>query len=71
MADVQSTLSDTNSKMNKAVEAAKEDFATVRTGRAHPSMFSKLIVDYYGTGTPLTQLASIQTPEARLALITP
>ena len=45
MADVQSTLSDTNSKMNKAVEAAKEDFATVRTGRAHPSMFSKLIVD--------------------------
>ena len=57
--------------MNKAIDVAKEDFATIRTGRAHPAMFAKLMVDYYGTGTPLSQLATVQVPEARLALITP
>ena len=58
-------------KMGKAVEAAKDDFATVRTGRANPAMFQKIMVDYYGTGTPLGQLASLQNPEARTILITP
>jgi len=58
-------------KMDKAVEAAKEDFATVRTGRANPALFQKIMVDYYGTGTPLGQLASLQNPEARTILITP
>jgi len=57
--------------MNKAVDVAKEDFAAIRTGRAHPSMFAKIMVDYYGTATPLAQLATVQVPEARLALITP
>ncbi|MBU6163688.1 MAG: hypothetical protein RL730_1322 [Actinomycetota bacterium] len=68
---IQSVLADANSKMNKAVDVAKEDFAAIRTGRAHPSMFAKIMVDYYGTATPLAQLATVQVPEARLALITP
>ncbi len=53
MSDLNSFLSECNSKMNKAIDVAKEDFAIIRTGRAHPSMFAKLMVDYYGTGTPL------------------
>jgi ribosome recycling factor len=57
--------------MDKAVEVAKDDFATIRTGRAHPALFNKIMVDYYGTYTSLSQLASIQIPEARLAIISP
>ena len=57
-------LSDADEKMVKAVEVAKEDFGAIRTGRAHPSMFAKIMVDYYGTFTPLSQLASVQVPEA-------
>jgi len=57
--------------MGKAVDAAKTDFSTVRTGRANPALFSSLLVAYYGTPTPLQQLASFQTPEARTLLITP
>lgn len=58
-------------KMDKAVEVAKEDFASIRTGRVAPAMFSKLLVDYYGAPTPLQQLASFVTPEARTILINP
>jgi ribosome recycling factor len=58
-------------KMGKAVEATKEDFATVRTGRANPQLFQKLLVDYYGTPTPLAQLGGIQNPEARTIVVTP
>jgi ribosome recycling factor len=57
--------------MNKAVEVAKDEFAAIRTGRAHPAMFSKLTADYYGAPTPIQQLASFQTPEARVVLIQP
>nr|WP_218847368.1 ribosome recycling factor [Psychromicrobium silvestre] len=57
--------------MDKAVEVAKEDFSSVRTGRANPSLFSKVMVDYYGTPTPLQQLASFSVPEARTLLISP
>ena len=71
MADVASALKDAETKMNKAVDVAKDDFATIRTGRAHPSMFNKVMVDYYGTYTALSQLATIQVPEARMALISP
>jgi ribosome recycling factor len=71
MADVASALADAASKMDKAVEVAKDDFATIRTGRAHPALFNKIMVDYYGTYTPLSQLASIQVPEARMAIISP
>jgi len=58
-------------KMDKAVEATKEDFATVRTGRANPQMFQKVLVDYYGTPTPLAQLGGIANPEARTIVVTP
>ena len=58
-------------KMEKAVEVAKEDFSGIRTGRANPGMFNKLMVDYYGAPTPLQQLASFQTPDARTVLIQP
>ena len=71
MSDVASVLKDADTKMSKAVEVAKDDFASIRTGRAHPSLFNKIMVDYYGTYTALSQLASIQVPEARLATIAP
>ena len=71
MSDLATTLSDAAAKMDKAVEVAKEDFGGIRTGRAHPSMFNKINVDYYGTYTPLSQLASIQVPEPRMALVSP
>ncbi len=50
---IQAIIADTNTKMNKAVDVAKEDFAAIRTGRAHPSMFAKIMVEYYGTPSPL------------------
>ena len=64
-------LSDATERMNKAVEVAKDDFATVRTGRANPAMFQKIMVPYYGTPTPLEQLASLQNQEARTLIVTP
>ena len=64
-------ISDAESKMKGAVEHAREEFAAIRTGRAHPAMFNKLMVDYYGSPTPLQQLATFQVPEARTILITP
>jgi ribosome recycling factor len=64
-------ISDAEQKMAKAIDFAKDEFAAIRTGRAHPAMFSKLTADYYGTPTPIQQLASFQVPEARMILITP
>jgi len=64
-------LSDATTRMQKAVEVAKEDFATVRTGRANPQLFQKIMVSYYGTPTPLSQLASLNNPEARTLVVTP
>ena len=64
-------LAEAKDKMNKAVEVAKDDFATVRTGRANPALFQKVLVEYYGTPTPLAQLASMVNQEARTLLITP
>ena len=71
MADLNEILVDAGAKMAKAIDVAKEDFGAIRTGRAHPGMFSKIMVDYYGTLTPLSQLASFQVPEARMALVSP
>ncbi|MDO5051805.1 MAG: ribosome recycling factor [Pseudoclavibacter sp.] len=68
---IKEVLEDTREKMDKAVEHARDDFGTVRTGRANPALFQKLPVDYYGTPTPLGQLASLQVPEARVLVITP
>ena len=64
-------LTDAETRMDKAVESAKEDFATVRTGRANPQLFQKILVSYYGTPTPLAQLASLANPEARTLVVTP
>jgi ribosome recycling factor len=64
-------LSDATARMQKAVEVAKDDFASVRTGRANPQLFQKIMVSYYGTPTPLAQLASLQNPEARTLVVTP
>lgn len=64
-------LADTKTRMDRAVEAAKDDFSTVRTGRANPQLFQKILVDYYGSPTPLAQLASLNNPEARTLLVTP
>jgi len=71
MSDIATSLSEAAAKMEKAVEVAKEDFGSIRTGRAHPSMFAKIVVDYYGTFTPLAQLASFQVPEPRMAIVSP
>src|SRR5450631_787300 len=68
---IDTTMLEAEEKMEKAIEVAKEDFATIRTGRANAAMFNKLTVEYYGSRTPLQQLASFQTPEARTILITP
>ena len=64
-------LSTTDHKMAQAVEFSKEEFAAIRTGRASPVMFAKLTANYYGTPTPIQQLASFQVPEARTILISP
>ena len=64
-------LNEADSKMDKSVEATREEFAAIRAGRAHPSMFNKIVVDYYGSPTPLQQLASFTAPEARVILIQP
>lgn len=68
---ISTVLTETRSKMARAVEVAKEDFATIRTGRANPQLFQKILVNYYGTPTPLEQLASLNNPEARTMLIAP
>jgi ribosome recycling factor len=62
---------ETREKMERALESAKTDFGQVRTGRINPALFQKIPVDYYGTPTPLAQLASLQVPEARTMIVTP
>ena len=68
---INQTLNEADQKMDKAVEVTREDFATIRTGRAHPSMFAKITADYYGTPTPIQQLASFTVPEARVVIVSP
>ncbi len=68
---IDQTLREADAKMDKAVDVAKEDFAAIRTGRAHPQMFAKITADYYGTQTPIQQLAGFQVPEARMVVISP
>lgn len=68
---IDDVLAEAREKMDKAVEVVHNDFQTVRTGRANPALFQKILVDYYGTPTPLAQLASMQNLEARTIVITP
>lgn len=65
------SLRDAETKMNKAVAVAREDFGSIRTGRANPSMFTKILADYYGAPTPVNQLASFHSPEPTLMVVTP
>ena len=68
---IDETLLEAEEKMDKAVDVAKEDLAGVRTGRANPAMFSKLTADYYGTPTPISQMASFNVQDARMVVISP
>jgi len=68
---IDETLFEAEEKMERAVIFAKEDMATIRTGRATPAMFAKVMIDYYGAPTPLPQMASIAIPEPRMAIIKP
>ena len=68
---IEETLFEAEEKMEKAVTVAREDFSIIRTGRAHPSMFNRITVEYYGSPTPVNQLASFQVPEPRMVVIQP
>ena len=68
---IDETLLEGEEKMEKAVAVAKDNFAAIRTGRAHPAMFAKVVVDYYGAATPLNQLAGFTSTDARMIVITP
>ena len=68
---INQTLREADQKMDKAVEVTREEFAAIRAGRANPSMFSKITADYYGTPTPIQQLAGFTAPEARIILVQP
>ncbi len=68
---INQTLREADQKMDKAVEVTREEFAAIRAGRANPSMFSKITADYYGTTTPIQQLAGFTAPEARIILVQP
>jgi ribosome recycling factor len=68
---IDDTLLDAEEKMEKAVSVAKDDLSSIRTGRATPSMFSRIVVDAYGAMTPLNQVAGVNIPEARMVIIKP
>ena len=69
--DIPGILKDAETRMAKTVEVTKEEFTSIRTGRANAAMFQGILVDYYGTPTPLNQIASLQFPEARTVIVTP
>ena len=68
---IDETFLEAEEKMEKAVTVAREEFASIRTGRAHPSMFNKITAEYYGTQTPINQLASFHLPEPRMVVVQP
>lgn len=68
---IDETLFDAEEKMEKSVHVAREELGGLRTGRATPNAFARLVVDYYGAPTPIPQMASVNIPEARMAVIKP
>ena len=68
---IDDTLLEAEEKMDKAVTVAQEDFSNIRTGRVTPQVFSKITAEYYGSQTPLVQLASFHVPEPRMITIQP
>jgi ribosome recycling factor len=71
MASTDDLIADAGRRMDKSVEHARNEFNTVRTGRASSALLDRITVDYYGTQTPLKQLATINVPEARMLTIQP
>ena len=71
MSIIDDFLNDTRDHMDKSVDATRGKFGSVRTGRASPALLDRIMVDYYGTQTPLKQLSSVSAPEARLLTIQP
>jgi ribosome recycling factor len=69
--DVEKISKDAELKMKSALEAVQKQYSTIRTGRAHPSLVEAIRVDYYGTKTPLKQLANITVPEPRMIVVQP
>jgi ribosome recycling factor len=68
---IDEALFEAEEKMEKAVSVARDDLSSIRTGRANPGMFSRIVIDYYGSATPITQISSINVPEARMVVIKP
>jgi ribosome recycling factor len=68
---IDEVLTNTKDRMSRALESAKENFSQVRTGRATPSLLQNVMVDYYGSPTPLPQLASVANQDARSLMVTP
>ena len=68
---IKDVMDDAEVRMGKAIDALRRDLATIRTGRASPSLVERLLVDYYGSSTPLNQLAGISVPEPRMLVIQP
>jgi ribosome recycling factor len=64
-------IADAGERMQKSVEATRQEFGSVRTGRASPALLDRIVVEYYGSPTPLKQLATIHAPEARLLTVQP
>ncbi|MSQ13589.1 MAG: ribosome recycling factor [Dehalococcoidia bacterium] len=71
MVTVNAVLSDADGRMKKAIEALSRELVTIRTGRSNPALVEHLLVEYYGTPTPLNQIASITAPDARMLIIQP
>lgn len=68
---IDEALFEAEEKMEKAVTVARDDLGGIRTGRANPGMFNRIVVDYYGSPTPITQIAGINVPEARMVIVKP
>lgn len=68
---IEDTMADATSKMGAAVDHTRSAFGKIRTGRANPGLISDLPVEYYGTPTPLQQIAGVSVPEARMLVISP
>jgi ribosome recycling factor len=68
---IEELLADAEERMSKSVESIKGEMSTVRTGRASPHLLDRIVVDYYGTESPLNQLANVATTDARLLTLTP
>jgi ribosome recycling factor len=68
---IEDTLREAETKMKKAIDVARDELSSVRSGRVGPGLLSKITADYYGTPTPIQQLASISAPEPRLLVVSP